>query len=84
MTYEQLLEHNQRLSTIIEKKKAAIEEREAAIEERGVIIDKLQAQIDQMQFQIDQMNRLLYGAKRERFVANTDDNQLTLPFEVAQ
>ncbi|MCK5375274.1 MAG: IS66 family transposase, partial [Alphaproteobacteria bacterium] len=84
MTYEQLLEHNQRLSAIIEKKKAAIEEREASIEEKGVIIDKLQAQIDLMQFQIDQMNRLLYGAKRERFVANADDNQLTLPFEVEQ
>jgi len=91
MTYEQLLEHNQRLKTVIEKKKAAIEEREAAIEEReaaieerGMIIDKLQAQINQMQFQIDQMNRLLYGAKRERFISDSDQNQLSLPFEVPQ
>ncbi len=30
------------------------------------------------------MNRLLYGAKRERFIANTDENQLSLPFEVSQ
>jgi transposase len=37
-----------------------------------------------MQFQIDQMNRLLYGAKRERFIANIDKNKLTLPFEVEQ
>jgi transposase len=89
MTYEQLLEHNQRLKAAVEEKKvaiekreAAIEEKEAAIEKKGAIIDKLQAQINRMQFQIDQMNRLLYGAKRERFISNADENQLTLPFEV--
>jgi len=91
MTVEQLMEHNQRLKATLEEKKAAIEEREAileekkaTIEEKGAIIDKMQAQIDHMQFQIDQMNRLLYGAKRERFISNTDENQLTLPFEVEQ
>jgi transposase len=91
MTYEQLLEHNQKLKAAIKEKKAAIEkreatieEREATIEEKGAIIDKLQAQINQMQFQIDQMNRLLYGAKRERFISSTDKNQLSLPFDVEQ
>jgi len=47
-------------------------------------ISNMESQISQMQFQIDQMNRLLYGAKRERFVRNTDENQLALPFEVEQ
>lgn len=47
-------------------------------------IAHLESQISQMKFQIDQMNRLLYGAKRERFIANTDENQLSLPFEVEQ
>jgi transposase len=91
MTVEQLREHNQRLKAAVEEKKAAIakrekalEEKQATIEEKGAIIDKLQAQINQMQFQIDQMNRLLYGAKRERFISNTDENQLSLPFEVEQ
>jgi transposase len=70
MTFEQLQEYNQKL--------------EAVIEEKGATIDKMQAQISQMQFQIDQMNRLLYGAKRERFISNIDENQLTLPFEVPQ
>lgn len=37
-----------------------------------------------MQFQIDQMNRLLYGAKRERFISDKDENQLTLPLDVPQ
>jgi len=44
----------------------------------------LESRINEMQFQIDQMSRLLYGAKRERFVRNVDENQLTLPFEVKE
>ncbi len=44
----------------------------------------MEFQISQMRFQIDQMNRLLYGAKRERFIQNTDETQMTLPFEVEQ
>jgi len=45
-------------------------------------IHKMQSQMDQMQFQIDQMKRLMYGAKRERFIPNQDENQMQLPFEV--
>ncbi|QQS49726.1 MAG: IS66 family transposase [Bacteroidota bacterium] len=45
-------------------------------------INHLESQISQMQFQIDQMNRLLFGAKRERFIRNADEAQLTLPFDV--
>jgi transposase len=77
MTYEQLLEW-------YKGQEALIEEKRAIIEEKGVAIDKMQVQISQMQFQIDQMNRLLYGAKRERFIYNTDESQLTLPFDVPQ
>ena len=44
----------------------------------------LQSQVAQMQFQLDQMNRLLFGAKRERFISSTDENQLALPFDVEQ
>ena len=77
MTKEQLLEK-------YKLQEAIIEEREVALEENQATIDKMQAQISQMQFQIDQMNRLLYGAKRERFISNDDENQLSLPFEVPQ
>ena len=28
------------------------------------------------------MNRLIYGSKRERFIKNTNENQLTLPFDI--
>ena len=37
-----------------------------------------------LQFQVKQLNRLLFGAKRERFIPNRDENQMTLPFEVEQ
>ena len=35
-----------------------------------------------LRFQLQQLNRLLFGAKRERFIPNKDENQMTLPFEV--
>lgn len=41
-----------------------------------------EARINEMQFQLDQMRRLFYGAKRERYVKDEDDAQMTLPFEV--
>lgn len=37
-----------------------------------------------LRFQIDQMQRLLFGAKRERFISDQDENQMTLPFDVEQ
>jgi transposase len=42
----------------------------------------MESQIAEMEFQIDQFKRLLFGAKRERFEGNNDENQLALPFEV--
>lgn len=44
----------------------------------------MQAEIDQMKFRIDQLTRLVHGAKRERFIPDRDENQMTLPFEVEQ
>lgn len=41
-----------------------------------------QSTISQLQFDIDQMKRLLFGAKRERFIPKHDENQMTLPFDV--
>jgi len=44
----------------------------------------LESKVNQLQFQIDQMNRLLYGSKRERFIKDTDENQMILPFDVEE
>jgi len=43
---------------------------------------KLESKVSQMQFHIDQMQRLLFGAKRERFIPNQDENQMSLPFDL--
>lgn len=48
------------------------------------VIKNLEQENKYLQFQIDQMRRLLYGAKRERFIPNKDENQMALPFEVEQ
>jgi transposase len=53
-------------------------------EELLEINKKQESLINEMQFQIDQFKRLLFGAKRERFVQDHDENQMTLPFEVEQ
>jgi transposase len=70
MTKEQLLEN--------------YKQQEAVIDKMQSLISQMESQVNQMQFQIDQMNRLLYGAKRERFISDSDENQLSLPFEVPQ
>ena len=43
-----------------------------------------ESRLSQMQFDIAQMKRLLFGAKRERFIPKQDENQMTLPFDVEQ
>lgn len=40
--------------------------------------------ISDLQFQIAQLKRLLHGAKRERFIAETNPEQMVLPFEIEQ
>ncbi len=47
-------------------------------------IKQNEEKIKYLQFEIDQMKRLMFGAKRERFISNTDLGQMTLPFDVPQ
>lgn len=49
------------------------------------VIKTLQEENANMQFQIDQFKRLMFGAKRERFIPKKEDeSQLTLPFAVPE
>lgn len=43
---------------------------------------RLEEQNKYLQFQLDQIRRLMFGAKRERFVSNADVNQMALPFDL--
>jgi len=48
-------------------------------------IKELESKNQYLQFRIDQLNRLLFGAKRERFISNEQiEGQLDLPFEVEE
>ena len=56
-------------------------------QENKVFEEKLQASEEKnkfLEFQLAQMRRMLFGAKRERFISNTTVDQLTLPFEVSE
>jgi len=49
--------------------------------------EKLQAseeKVKYLEFQLNELKRLIFGAKRERFISNAAVNQLTLPFEVEE
>jgi len=43
-----------------------------------------ESRLAEMEFQLDQLKRLYYGSKRERFIKNADENQMTLPFDVEE
>lgn len=44
----------------------------------------LESENQHLQFRIDQLNRLLFGAKRERFISNERHGQMSLPFDVPE
>jgi transposase len=70
MSFDELIKLNKELKTRIKSYESEL--------------SGMQAEIDQMKFRIDQLTRLVHGAKRERFIPNRDENQMTLPFEVEQ
>jgi transposase len=52
-----------------------------------VLLKQLKEQeekIKELQFQIEQYKRILFGAKRERFIAEVNPEQLVLPLEIEQ
>lgn len=64
------------------EEKAQVAEEE--IKSKNEAIEKAKEELKYLQFLYDQLKRLMFGAKRERFIANTDVNQMTLPFEVPE
>lgn len=75
MSFEELLVVNQRLM----EQNLELNSQNSELESRKT---ELESKLSDLQFRIDQLNRLLFGAKRERFIKNADENQLTLPFDV--
>lgn len=80
--FDQLLETNRELSSrnaVLESLNSFLESQKAELESRNA---EMEARLNQMQFQVDQMARLLYGAKRERYIGERDEKQMVLPFDV--
>jgi len=70
-----------RENKVFEKKLLASQEKFHAAEERRLTLEERNKFLE---FQLAQMRRMLYGAKRERFISNATVGQLTLPFEVIE
>jgi len=56
-------------------------DKDSLIADKDSVISKLTIDLEAARFQNDQMKRMIFGAKRERFVSNIDINQLLIEFE---
>jgi transposase len=56
-------------------------EKEVKSKSQEIEIAKKQSKIEQFEFIIAKLNRMLFGAKRERFVKEENPNQLNISFE---
>ena len=68
----------EQLIGFIQQKDVLIEKKDADLKKLDVLIEKKESTISYLQFQLDQMKRLLFGFKRERFIAATNPEQLVL------
>ena len=92
LTVKQLESKNQQLET--EKQHLKSEKQNLESEKQHLESEKqklesvkkhLESEKQHLQFRVDQLNRLLFGAKRERFISNQQiEGQLELPFEVEE
>lgn len=71
---------------VFEKKAQVFEEKNLALtKEKESLLKRIQEILEQfssMKFELSQLKRLVFGSKRERFVAGREDGQMRLPFEV--
>ena len=78
LTLQQLESKNQQLET--DKQNLESERQQWKSDKQ-----RLESEKQYLQFRIDQLNRLIFGAKRERFISNQQvEGQMELPFEVEE
>jgi transposase len=78
---KQQLRDSERSSRQLQKEVKRLEEKSSQLEETA---KQLEEKNKYLQFQIDQLKRLMFGAKRERFISNIVVDQMTLPFDVPE
>jgi transposase len=74
MSYEQLLEASKKLES--DNSKLESDYSRLEVKKR-----RLESENQYLQFRLAQLNRLIFGAKRERFVSSETYGQMSLPFE---
>jgi transposase len=80
----ELQKQNQFLQIVNQKAEEILLQSEQKLAQSEETKKQLEEKVKYLQFQLDQLKRMLFGAKRERFVSNADVNQMTLPFEVPE
>ncbi len=73
MSVEELIEANKQL----QKQNTTLKSQTLSLKSQK---QSLASELEQTQFQLAQLKRMLFGAKRERFIPQ-DENQLSLPFD---
>ena len=61
-----------------------LNQKESLLVEKKSLLEKKDTKINDLKFQLEQFKRLLFGSKRERFIAEINSDQMLLPFEVDQ
>ena len=80
----QLQNQNQFLQIVNQKAEEIILQSEQKLAQSEETKKQLEEKVKYLQFQLDQLKRMLFGAKRERFVSNADLGQMTLPFDLPE
>lgn len=84
--YKKEIEDFEKKTQILEREKESIlKEKESIQKEKDSILKKLQNLLEKfssIKFELSQLKRLLFGSKRERFVSNGKDGQMTLPCQL--
>ena len=80
----ELQKQNQFLQSAVQKSEEKAKQSEEIIIQTKQQLLQSEEKVKYLQFQIDQLKRMLFGAKRERFVSNADVNQMTLPFDIPE
>lgn len=70
------------INQIQESYSKKLQESDEKLQESNDRLEKSEEKVRYLEFQLEQIKRMLFGAKRERFISNANVDQLPLPFEV--
>lgn len=66
----------------VELLESKVNQQQSKIDTLTSVVNTLESNVGILEFQIVQLKRLLFGAKRERFIVENNPQQMMLPFEV--